>query len=76
MEGILDPKTREFIYIAVNASPTALNSESIKIHINKALKLGATKEEIMEVFELIACLGIHSVTVGIPAINEVFEESS
>lgn len=34
MEGILDPKTREFIYIAVNASPTALNSESIKIHIN------------------------------------------
>lgn len=28
----------------------------------------------MEVFELVACLGVHSVTVGIPAVNEVLRE--
>ena len=72
--GVLDPKTREFIYIAVNASPTALNTAAMELHIRKALDLGATAEEIVEVFELIACLGIHSVTLGIPALNEVLKE--
>jgi alkylhydroperoxidase/carboxymuconolactone decarboxylase family protein YurZ len=69
--GVLDPQTKELIYIAVNASPTALNTEAIKVHIRKALKLNVPKEAILEVFELVACLGIHSVTVGIPAVNEV-----
>lgn len=72
--GALDPQTRELIYIAVNASPTALNTEAMALHIEKALELGVTKEAIIEVFELVACLGIHSVTVGIPAVNEVLKE--
>lgn len=73
-KGVLDAKTRELIYIAVNASPTALNTTAMEIHIEKALEIGVTKEEIIEVFELVACLGIHSVTVGIPAVNEVLNE--
>lgn len=72
-KGVLDAKTRELIYIAANASPTALNADAMKLHIRKAYEAGVTTEEIMEVFELIACLGIHSVTVGIPAVNEVLE---
>ena len=72
--GALDPQTRELVYIAVNASPTALNTFSMELHIKKALDLGVTVEQIMEVFELVACLGIHSVTVGIPAVNEVLKE--
>lgn len=73
-KGALDERTRELVYIAVNASPTALNKEAMALHIEKALKIGVTKEEIVEVFELVACLGIHSVTVGIPAVNEVLME--
>lgn len=72
--GALDPQTRELIYIAVNASPTALNTFSMELHMRKALDAGVTVEQIMEVFELVACLGIHSVTVGIPAVNEVLKE--
>ena len=72
--GALDPQTRELVYIAVNASPTALNTFSMELHIKKALDFGVTVEQIMEVFELVACLGIHSVTVGIPAVNEVLKE--
>ena len=72
--GALDPQTRELVYIAVNASPTALNTFSMELHIRKALDLGVTVDQIMEVFELVACLGIHSVTVGIPAVNEVLKE--
>jgi alkylhydroperoxidase/carboxymuconolactone decarboxylase family protein YurZ len=72
--GALDPQTRELIYIAVNASPTALNEAAMELHIEKALEIGVTAEQIIEVFELVACLGIHSVTVGIPAVNEVLTE--
>mgnify|MGYP001053137552 CR=1 FL=1 len=72
--GALDPRTRELVYIAVNASPTALNTGSMELHIQKALDLGVTADEIMEVFELVACLGVHSVTVGIPAVKEVLRE--
>lgn len=73
-KGALDDRTRELVYIAVNASPTTLNTDAMALHIEKALKIGITQEEIIEVFELVACLGIHSVTVGIPAVNEVLKE--
>lgn len=72
--GVLDSKTREFVYIAANAAPTSLNKEATEIHIRRALEAGATKEELIEVFESIACLGIHTVTVGIPALNEILGE--
>jgi len=72
-QGALDPKTRELVYIAVNVSPTALNTEAVSIHIRKALDIGVTVDEIVEVFELVACLGIHSVTVGIPMLNDVLK---
>lgn len=73
-QGALDSKTRELVYIAVNASPTALNTDGMALHIEKALNLGVTADEIIEVFELVACLGIHSITVGIPAVNQILEE--
>ena len=68
--GVLDPKTREFIYIAANAAPTSLNKEATAVHIRRALEAGATTAELIEVFESIACLGIHTVTVGIPELNK------
>lgn len=71
--GVLDAKTREFIYIAANAAPTSLNREATAVHVRRALAAGATKEEIIEVFESIACLGIHTVTVGVPALNEALK---
>ena len=66
----LEPKIREFIYIAANAAPTSLNVEATRVHIRRALEAGATKEELVEVLESIACLGIHTVTVGVPALNQ------
>lgn len=70
----LDDKTRELIYIAINASPTALNQEALRIHIQKALELGIPGDDIVEVFEMAACLGIHSVMIGIPAMKKNLTE--
>ncbi|PLR78759.1 gamma-carboxymuconolactone decarboxylase [Bacillus sp. V3-13] len=70
--GPLEPKIKELIYIAIDAATTHLYEPGIRIHIRNALKYGATKEEIMEVFQLISVLGIHTFTESVPLlVNEL-----
>src|SRR5690554_4749314 len=54
----LDPLTKEFMYIAIDAAATHLYTPGIRTHIRAALKLGATKAQVMEVLECTATLGI------------------
>lgn len=68
--GVLDPKIKEFIYIAIDASTTHLYEPGLRTHIQNALRYGATKEEIMEVFQLVSVLGIHTCTMGVPVLIE------
>ena len=68
--GVLDPKTYEFLAIAVDASCTHLYAPGVRRHIRKALELGATKEEIMAVLQCVAVLGIHSCALGVPILVE------
>lgn len=64
--GVLAAKTIEFIAIAVDASCTHLYAPGVRRHIRKALELGATKEEITTVLQLVSVLGIHTLSVGAP----------
>lgn len=73
--GYLNPKMRQFIYLAVDAAGTHLNSQGIRIHVHRALELGATKEEITEVFELVSTLGIHAATVSVPILKKVINDN-
>ena len=68
--GVLDAKTIEFIAIAVDASCTHLYAPGVRRHIRRALELGATKEEITTVLQLVSVLGIHSMSVGAPMLIE------
>ena len=68
--GHLSPKVKEFIYIAIDAATTHLHEPGLRNHIAAALRAGATKEEILEVIELVSVLGIHSATMGIPLLAE------
>ena len=68
--GVLDPKTWEFIAIAVDASCTHMYRPGVRRHIRNALALGATKEEILAVLQGVAVLGIHSVALGAPILVE------
>ena len=72
--GFLEPKVKEFMYIAIDAATTHLYEPGLRIHIQNALKLGATKEEIMEVFQLTSVLGMHTCTVGVPILIEETNE--
>jgi hypothetical protein len=69
-KGHLAPKFKELIYVAVDAATTHLYEPGLRAHIRRALDLGATKEEIIEVYELISSLGIHTFTMGLPVLVE------
>jgi alkylhydroperoxidase/carboxymuconolactone decarboxylase family protein YurZ len=66
----LDPKTVEFIAIAVDASCTHLYAPGVRRHIRKALELGATPREILAVLQCVSVLGIHSCALGVPILAE------
>ncbi len=68
--GVLEPKIKELVYVAVDASTTHLYNRGTRIHMQNALRHGATVEEIFEVLQLTATLGIHSCTVGVPILME------
>ena len=64
-EGILDTKTKELV--AVGTSITARCKYCIAIHVEKALKAGATKEEILEAATVAILMG------GGPAMTYIVE---
>lgn len=68
--GTLEPKVREFVYIAIDASTTHLYLPGLRIHIQNALHHGATAQEIMEVMQLTSVLGIHTITEGVPVLMD------
>ncbi len=70
----LDAKTKELIYIAVDAAATHLYVPGIRSHIRAALQAGAMVQEVMEVLELTATLGIHAMNIGVPILVEVLVE--
>ncbi|MFG1621770.1 carboxymuconolactone decarboxylase family protein [Kribbella sp. NPDC049227] len=73
-QGALSPKVRELVLLAVNASTTTLHEPSISRHIREALHHGASREEIVEVFEVVSVLGIHSAHTGLPVLLEILTE--
>lgn len=70
----LEHKVKAFISIAANAAATHLFQPGIHEHLRVALAHGATREELMEVLELISTVGIHASNVGVPVLLEVLEE--
>lgn len=60
----LDGKTKEFVYVAVLVALGAAE-EHIRAHMEKAVRNGATKEEVLEAVELIVpAAGVARANVG------------
>jgi len=68
--GALEPKVRELLYVAIDASTTHLYNEGTRTHMTNAVKYGATAEEIMEVLMLTSCIGVHTITESVPILME------
>jgi alkylhydroperoxidase/carboxymuconolactone decarboxylase family protein YurZ len=72
--GVLDPKTIEFLAIAIDASCTHLYEPGVRRHIRKALDLGATAEEVLAVLQYVSVLGIHTCSLGVPILKLELEK--
>lgn len=68
--GPLSAKERELICIAIDCSVTHMFEPGLAIHIRNALKQGATREEILEVFSLASVTGLEGYIMGAAAIVE------
>ena len=68
--GVLDAKTIELIGIALDAACTHMYAPGVRRHIQRALKAGATKEEITAVLQLATLQGLHSMCLGAPILLE------
>ena len=75
VSGALDKKTMELIGIALDASCTHMYAPGVRRHIQRALKAGATKEEITAVLQLATLQGLHSMCVAAPILLEELEAS-
>jgi len=68
--GALDAKTIEFIGIALNASCTQMYAPGVRRHIRRALKAGATKEDVTAVLQIASMQGMHSMCLAAPILLE------
>ena len=73
-KGALDAKTRELILIAINVATTHLYAPGARRHMQNALGLGATRDEILEAIQLTTVLGIHACNMAVPILAEELEK--
>ena len=73
VSGALDAKTIELIGIALDASCTHMYAPGVRRHIQRALKFGATRDEIAAVLQLASLQGLHSMCLGAPILLEEIE---
>ena len=71
--GALDAKTIELIGIALDVSCTHMYAPGVRRHIQRALKAGATREEIAAVLQIACMQGLHSMCLGAPILLEELE---
>ncbi|GAB2661265.1 carboxymuconolactone decarboxylase family protein [Prescottella soli] len=68
--GLIPPKVVQLLCIAVDASATHMYAPGTRRHIQAALDMGVTPEEILEVLKLATIVGIHSCNLGVPILVE------
>ena len=73
-KGPLPKKIKELILIAINVATTHLYAPGTRRHMQNALRLGATREELLEVIQLVTVIGIHAVNMAVPILAEELEK--
>jgi alkylhydroperoxidase/carboxymuconolactone decarboxylase family protein YurZ len=71
--GILSPRLAELLSIAVDASITHMYAPGTRRHVQAALRLGVTIEEIMEVFKICVSQGMEASNLGVPILADELE---
>lgn len=57
--GLLSPLTKELVSMAADATPTHRYLPGMRLHVRNALKLGATREAIVQALDIAAAAPVH-----------------
>ena len=71
--GPLTRKEREFICIAIDCTVTHTYGPGLRIHIRNAIREGASRAEILAIFQLAALMGLEGYVIAAEA---MFDEES
>ena len=69
--GSLTAKDRELICIAIDCTVTHMFEPGLAMHIRHALKNGASRQEILEVFHLASLTGLEGYILGANALQQL-----
>lgn len=62
---------KELIYTAIDCATTHLFQPGLKLHIRNAVNLGATPQQVIEVLELASLMGVQTLLVAAPILQEL-----
>ncbi len=63
--GALAPYVKELLYVAIDVSTTHLHEAGTRIHTANALRHGASPAAVVQVMEIVSCIGFQSYLLGI-----------
>lgn len=69
-KSVFSPKELELLCVALDASQTHMHGPGVRRHIKKAMKAGATLEEIMQVLKLSVVQGVQACNLVVPILAE------
>lgn len=71
-DGALPRKFKEIISVCLDAF--TFYDRGFRIHVRNALEAGATEQEILEALEVCTLMGIHNLSISLPALVEEVEK--
>lgn len=72
----LDPKLAALVRLNLDVSATHLYAPGVRRHIREAMRLGATRAEILEVVQVAAVIGIHSSALAAPLLKAELKKAA
>jgi alkylhydroperoxidase/carboxymuconolactone decarboxylase family protein YurZ len=72
LSGVLSPRLVALVSICANATVTHLDRPTLEREVRAALAMGVDPQEILEVVKLTAGVSVHSLTVGVPILVDLF----
>ncbi|GGH48488.1 carboxymuconolactone decarboxylase family protein [Microbacterium album] len=72
--GPLEPKVKELVYVAIDAAVNHMHEVGTLNHARSALAQGATREELVSVFEIVSLLGLQTLELGVTALERALGE--
>lgn len=72
--GPLDPKTKELIMVATSVTTSHLYSRGARVHIRRALEVGASSAEVLATIQTASVVGQHTTDEAMPVLMELAEE--